>query len=255
MNVLEHDFGRSRSSHAAETVRSSPAQRVSFLVIDDHPVVSFAISHLLMSRPDWVLRDHASSPQQAINAVAANPPDAVLLDLVFPGDSGLEFLAWAHREHPRMVLIVYTVQPEDVYARRCIQVGARGYISKDASVETILHTIDLALSGHTAINGGVLQEGVRAFVRSGNSRALEALSIRELEVLNLLGQGMSNRRIAQTLCRSVKTVESHRYRISRKLGVANGPELVHLALQHRVAAGQMPLVSTTESSHRVEGTC
>ncbi len=211
-----------------------------FLIVDDHPVVSFAMQHLLSSQDGWQVVGHAGTPNDAVAILNKLGVDAVLLDLLFPGESGLEFLSWLHRERPQTAAVVYSIQPEEVYASRCLRAGASGYVSKDASVDTLLTTIRQVLDGQSSVNGKIMNDQVKGFVRSSNARGIEKLSLRELEVLNLLGQGMSNKRIASLLCRSVKTIETHRYRISRKLNIGNGPELVHLALQHRLAAEMMP---------------
>lgn len=215
-----------------------------FLIVDDHPVVSFAMEHLLSSQQGWEVAGHAGTPREAIEFLQNTAVDAVLVDLIFPGESGLEFLTWVHTERPGVAVVVYSIQPERVYARRCLSAGASGYVSKDASVDILLSTIRQSLQGLSSINGVAVNDEVKNFVRSSSGKGLEKLSARELEVLNLLGQGMSNRKIASLLCRSVKTIETHRYRISRKLNIGNGAELVHLALQHRMAVDMMPALAT-----------
>lgn len=227
--------------------RSSPPAHVQagftrFLIVDDHPVVSFAMNHLIGAQPGWRVAGLASCPADAMARLERDGAEVILVDLMFPGSSGLEFVSWISVNAPRSRLVVYSIQPEEIYARRCIRAGAHGYVGKDAGVDILLATIRLVLEGRTAIAGHALDEPVREAVRGPASDKLECLSNRELEVLDLLGQGLSNRRIAKLLCRTAKTIESHRYRMSRKLGIANGPELVHFALQHRLAASHsLPL--------------
>lgn len=232
-----------RSLNSEHVAASTPiVQRpTTFMIVDDHPVVSFALKHLLQGQQGWRVAHHANTPETAAPLLNSGGVDCVLVDLLFPGQCGLDFLRWMRINHPRVVSIVYSVQPENAYARRCLQAGASGYVSKHADVESLLETVRLALAGHTAVSGRVLTEGVRGYLASESSTAVDQLSIRELEVLQLIGLGYNNRKIATVLCRSAKTIESHRYRLSRKLGIPNGPELLHFALQHRQAVEGMPV--------------
>lgn len=243
-------------THASNALRTNQRART-FLLVDDHPVISFALRHIVSSQPGWEVVEHAQTPDEAKAILNRRPIDAVILDLVFPGQCGLDFLAWALHAYPRVATIVYSVQPEDIYAQRCLNAGARGYVSKKASVEVFIETARLAISGRCAISGRPIDEFVVGFVRDDRgSSGIELLSLRELEVLHLIGQGMNNGRIARELCRSTKTIESHRYRISRKLNIPNGPELMHFAMQHRLAAemiaasGRPPTGETDETTAR-----
>lgn len=233
-----------RQAGAGSNSQAAP-RTVTFVIVDDHPVVSFAMKHLLTSQPGWSVAAIAASPAEAMTIVEAQQPHVVLIDLMFPGSSGLEFVSWMHAHAPRAKSIVYSIQPKDIYARRCIRAGAHGYVGKESGVDVVLATIRQVLEGRTVVGGKALDENVRAFVQGGSANGVDLLSNRELEVLDLLGQGLSNRRIAKALCRTPKTIESHRYRISRKLKIRNGPELVHFAIQHRMAEAQsLPLDST-----------
>lgn len=214
-----------------------------FLVIDDHPVVSFALSHIIASHAGWEVVQQVTFLQDAKRLCEADCPNVALLDLILPGECGLEFLSWASVRRPSMRCVVYSIQPDSIYASTCIRAGAAGYVGKQASVESLVATIEQVLDGHLSVNGRVLDRDAVAFVRGRQTEGIESLSQRELEVLNLLGQGLSNRRIAEVIHRSAKTVETHRYRISRKLNVPNGPELVHFALQHRLANEQLTPLS------------
>lgn len=219
---------------------------VRFLVIDDHPLVAFALIHLLDGQPGWSVAMHASSPRAALDAVREGRFDIAMIDLLFPDDSGMDFIRWLQQESPRTRPIVYSIHRADIYARRCIQCGAAGYAGKDAPIGVLLSTIRRVLDGQTVINGVPLTDAESRVLKERSRAGLDTLSRRELEVLTLLGQGLSNTRIAQILCRSAKTIESHRYRIAHKLGIENGPPLLHFAVQHRLAAG-MPGFTDTPS--------
>lgn len=232
---------------------ASLTRTATFMLVDDHPVVSFALRHLLQSQPGWTVTHHEPTPERASTVLESHRVDCVVVDLLFPAQSGMDFLCWLRHHHPRVVSVVYSVQPEHVYARRCLEAGATAYVSKDASVDVLLETVRLALAGKMAISGRVLHD-IRRIETPDSTRDVSSapnvqrLSIRELEVLQLIGLGYSNRRIAETLCRSSKTIESHRYRLSRKLGIPNGPELLHFAVQHRQATDWTPVTPAAPRS-------
>lgn len=203
---------------------------LNLLIVDDHPVVGVALQHIFEQDGRWRCIRAASGPEEAMRMITRDPPDAIVVDMMFPQDSGLRLLHWLHAEHPGIAVVVYSLQRGEVYGPRCLAAGARAYVNKCNPPERVLDAVHRALSGETAhlpTAGG----------SAGRDRASPCakLSARELEVMNLLGQGLSNAKIAGVLSRSVKTIESHRYRISRKLGIENGPALVHLAIQHRIA--------------------
>lgn len=238
---------RQSEQHSTDTIRhdhapspgestSTGACPVSFLIIDDHPLVTFALLHLIESQPGWTVGLHTASPRDAMDALEQHTYDIAIIDLLFPDDSGIEFIHWLAKSAPATRSIVYSMQRADIYARRCIQSGASGYVGKESPVEIILATINGVLDARTMVNGKALSPEEAASLRIRGEVGIDRLSRRELEVLTLIGQGHSNTRIAQILCRSAKTIESHRYRISNKLEIENGPPLVHFAMQHSIAS-------------------
>lgn len=224
-----------------------PRHSATFLIVDDHPVVSFALQQLINAEEGWKVTGKVVTAAEAIAFVRVHRPDVALIDLILPSSSGFELLTWLQTQ-PAVRSVVYSMHPEDVYARRCLAAGAAGYVSKDAAVETLVSTIRWVLAGKASINGQVLDDSVPRFMQD-SAGGLESLSTRELEVLTLLGQGLSNRRIAQVLCRSDKTIESHRYRMSKKLHITNGPELVHFAIQHCIASGTIAAAAGGAGPH------
>lgn len=232
-----HSAGAEDStSRGLEDGAAHVTRPATFLIVDDQPVVSFAMRNLLSSQPGWSVVAHVTTLDEARIACNQSSPVVVLLDRVRPGDREYAFISWVRDHAPSTVSVVYGGQPELVYAQRCIRSGAAGYVGRAASVDVLLYTISLVLNGETVVNGHVIDRLTTNFVRSPSAEGIESLSQRELEVLHLLGQGMSNHKIAQLLCRSAKTIESHRYRIAQKLKISGGAELVHFALRHEIAS-------------------
>lgn len=224
-----------RTCDASRMPGSNQRDETSFMIVEDHPVVAFALKHLIESQPSWRVTTAVASVREGITALSTRAPDVAVVDLILPSNSGFEFLSWVRSHHPEVRTVIYSTHPDHVYAQRCLGCGASGYVGKSAPVEALIETLRWVIAGHVSINGQVLEEPLRHSIAPAPP-GLDHLSLRELEVLSLLGQGLSNRRIAELMCRSDKTVESHRYRIARKLGIANGPQLVHFAIQHSMAA-------------------
>jgi DNA-binding NarL/FixJ family response regulator len=218
----------------AAGIKSTDDSRVSFVILDDHPVISFGVSRVIQSQRGWNIIGHAETPAAAREIIRNHVPDVLILDLILPGNSGLEFLHWLHAEHPAVIAIAYSVQPEPVFGPACIRAGASAYVGKHASVDVLLQSIRMAIAGDVVIGGMPLIEQT-----SANGRREDAadkttlLSAREHEVLQLLADGMSTREIATTLYRSPKTIETHRARIMRKLRLRDGISLVRYAVQWR----------------------
>lgn len=207
-------------SRLNDTAAASPdAAPLRFLIVDDQPIVSFALRQILTSPPGWQILAHVPTPDEARDALTRHSPDIVVLNLLYPDVAGYDFIRWVAANHAART-VVYSTQPASIYARRCIHAGARGYIARDTSIEDLFQTMRLVAQGRTVVCGRIDEPG-----QTASAGADERLSRREIEILNLLGQGLSNRDIARRLCRSDKTVESHRYRIVRKLNLASGREL------------------------------
>lgn len=218
-------------NHTSPLLHPSPswsARDVTFFILDDHPVISFAMQGLIRSRPGWQVAGHASHPADAIAQIEKTRPDVLLLDLVFAGETGLDCLNRVRALSPMTRTVVYSVQPVDVYGARCLDAGAMGYLQKDAPVDVVLRALESVIDGRRWMGDAQWTEDPRA--RSSKVALMHLLSNRELEVLQLVTQGMSNREIAKALCRSIKTVETHRHRIARKLGVRGGAQLIRMAI-------------------------
>lgn len=228
MHAITRMEGLNHTSPLLHPCPSWSGRDVTFFILDDHPVISFAMQGLIRSRPGWYVAGHASHPAEALAQIENACPDVLLLDLVFAGESGLECLNRVRALSPLTRTVVYSVQPVDVYGARCLDAGAMGYIQKDAPVELVLRGLESVIGGRRWLGDAQWTEDPRA--RSSKVALMHLLSNRELEVLQLVTQGMSNREIAKALCRSIKTVETHRHRIARKLGVRGGAQLIRMAI-------------------------
>lgn len=195
----------------------------SFYIIDDHPVICLGLSQLINSQPGWRVVGTNDSIDSGFRQVVQLRPTVVIVDLLFPGMSGLSQLITLREVASWSVRVVYSVQPVNLYAWACLQAGATAYLHKSASKQTTLAGIQSAIAGRLWVGENVWQGTPQSISRS--------LTQRELEVFQMIGQGRSTREIAAALCRSVKTIETHRQHLLRKLGARCSSDLVRLAVQ------------------------
>jgi len=202
------------------------------LVVDDHPIVCQGLTDLIDSQNDLFCCAGVQDLAKAQEAVIAQKPDVVLLDLRLGQADGLESIKTLISRFENLRIVVIYQFDETVYAERSLRAGAMGYVMKDQATEEVLGAIRTVLAGQVylsrAMTSRVLQTN---FNGKSNPRAasVEKLTDRELHVLQLLGVGISTRKIAGQMNLSVKTVETYREHLKHKLGLSNSTELVHYA--------------------------
>ncbi len=158
-------------------------------------------------------------------------PDLAILDLSLPDGHGLEVLKDLHASHPKLRLLIFSMHDENLYGERALKSGAHGYVSKDESPDGVIDAIRRVLDGEIAISPRLASRMLKAAVSAGASErpAMERLSDRELEIFQLMGGGLGTKEIADRLHLGVKTVETFRARIKRKLDIHSISELIALA--------------------------
>lgn len=212
---------------------SEPPARRSVLIVDDHPIVRQGLARMIEAAPDLSVCGEVETVADARRAIREMHPDVVIVDLTLGQGDGLELVRDVRAHHPRLPMLVLTMHEEAVYAERLLAAGARGYIMKEAASAQLLTALRQVLSGKV-----YLSDALSARLRSraampeseGTADPLSRLSNREIQVLAKLGRGMSSREIASDLTVSVKTVESHRQSIKRKLNLTSNAQLMQYAL-------------------------
>ncbi len=209
---------------------------IRILIADDHGVLRAGLRSLLNAEADLEVVGEAGDGQEALRQVAALQPEVLLLDINMPGLSGIEVLAVVRRDYPAVAVLVLTVHEDETLLQEAIRVGAAGYIIKRAVESELINAIHSVARGdlyvHPAMTRGLLKEVAGA--RETVPAAIKLLTRREIEVLRLIAQGYTNRQIAETLCLSVRTVESHRANVMGKLGLSSRVELVQYAMEHNL---------------------
>jgi two-component system response regulator NreC len=202
------------------------------LIVDDHAVVRAGLRLLLAAEDDLEVVGEAGNAREAIFEARSSKPDVILLDVVMPGESGIEVLPRLKAEAPGAKVLVLSMQDDPLYVREAFAQGANGYLLKEAADAEVVSAVREIASGGSYVHPAL---GARMVAADAEARAAEAsdpLSDREREVMRLLALGHTNQEIAKQLFISVRTAETHRAHIMQKLGLTTRAELVRHALAH-----------------------
>ncbi len=217
--------------------QTKPKSRV--MIIDDHPIVRRGLEALLAEEKDLCIGGEAASGAEAIAAIAQEIPDMVILDISLPDSDGIEICRKIRRLHPELPILVMSIHSEALYADRVLRAGANGYIMKHEAPYKIVSAIRQILSGNVHVSTDTVQR-MLAKARGGASEPADvgvaSLTPREMEVFSLIGQGKGTKEIAGELELGVKTVETHRLSIKKKLNVRHLSDLVKRAVDWTHAA-------------------
>jgi DNA-binding NarL/FixJ family response regulator len=206
---------------------------ISILLVDDHAIVREGYRALLAKQPDMLVVAEAADGNEAYQCFKACNPDVVITDLSLPGISGLEVIARIKQRCAEAKILVFSMHQNSSFAVQATRAGALGYVTKSSQPEVLLRAIRKVYSGQHFLSADIAQ--ILALEKLGSERmALEALTVREFEILRLLVEAKTTEDIAQTLNISPKTVGNCHYLIKRKLGVASDIELTRLAIRLNV---------------------
>ena len=207
------------------------------IVVDDHAVVRSGIKLLLDREDDIEVVGEAGNAKDAIFRARALKPDVILLDVVMPGQSGIDVLPDLLKEAPDAKVLVLSMQDDPSYVREAFGVGASGYVLKEAADEEVVAAVREIASGGRYVHPTLGARMVAAEAEARAAAEADPLSEREREVLRLLALGHTNQEIAKMLYISVRTAETHRAHIMQKLRLATRAELVRYALSQGLLEG------------------
>ena len=202
----------------------SPPTRL--LIVDDHALVREGLKARLSTIPSLEVVGEAGDAQEATEQIAATRPDLVLMDVGMKDVNGIDLTRQLLAERPDLLVLVLSMYDNPEYVNRAMQAGARGYVLKDAPASDIIDAIAEVTAGGTFLSSAI---SGRLF-RSQTPRPV--MSLRESEILGCLAKGRSSKQIATELNLSVRTVESHRQNIKRKLNLDGQAELIKYAVEH-----------------------
>ncbi len=207
------------------------------LVVDDHPVVRQGLVACLSRHAHISVVGEAEEGKEALRLATELIPDLVLMDIDMPLMNGLTATDQLRRENPNIKVLVLSMHSHSEYVLRILQSGARGYVLKDASADELVKAIESVYAGETFFSSDVARLALNQFVRgNGEGPHLGQISNREREVLVAIAEGLSNKEIACRLGVGVRTVETHRERIMRKLNIHSIAGLTRFAIQKGLIA-------------------
>lgn len=206
---------------------------IRILLVDDHDLFRAGVRSILQGQEGMIVVGEFNNGEDAVDAVRAEPPDLVLMDVNMPGIGGVEATRRIQKIAPLVKIIAVTVLSDDPFPNQLLDAGARGYISKGSSPDEMLDAIRVVMRGQHYISMDVAQKLTLAnFRRGGAASVLGTLSAREMQIMLMITRGQGNQQISDALFLSPKTVSTYRHRLYEKLAVSNDVELTHLAMRH-----------------------
>jgi DNA-binding NarL/FixJ family response regulator len=206
------------------------------ILIDDHPMMRAGLVQLIDSQPDLKVCCELGTTKDAMAKLIELHPDLIVTDLALPERSGLDLIADLHAVEPEVAILVLSMHDEGFYAERALRAGARGYIMKEAGAKLLLDAMRRVLAGEVYLSAAASGKLISRLSGADTQRSrspVETLTNREFEIYGLIGEGKDTVEIAHVLRLSSKTVDVHRGRIKRKLGLESGVSLVHHAVRWR----------------------
>jgi DNA-binding NarL/FixJ family response regulator len=207
------------------------------LLADDHQVVRHGLRSLLEGEPGFSVAGEAADGLEAAELVDRLKPDILVLDLMMPGLNGLEVIRLARRRSPRTRVVVLSMHADEGYVFEALQNGAAAYVLKSASAAELTNAMREVMAGRRYLSHPLSERGIEVYAaktRGGTLDVYDTLTTREREVLQLAAEGRGNPEIATRLAISVRTAETHRANLMRKLGLHNQTELVRDALRRGI---------------------
>jgi len=205
---------------------------IRILIADDHGVIRAGLRALLEDVPDITVVGEASDGVESLAKAVELKPDILLMDLSMPNMGGIEATRQLSQSEPKVRVLILTVHEDESLLKEVIRVGAAGYIIKRAAQEDLIHAIRVVSRGDLYIHPAMTRALFNDAAVPPKVSEIETLTLREIEVLQLLAKGYTNRQIAEHLSLSPRTVEGHRSNVSGKLGLHSRVELVEYAEKH-----------------------
>lgn len=203
------------------------------LLVDDHALVREGLARLIEEEPDLEVSGDAADVSAALKLLETEEPDVMVIDISLGAQSGLELIKQVNARYPSIHILALSMHDEKLFAERALRAGAEGYVNKEESPEKVIDAIREVLAGRIYLSDEMSDRILRRLVdrdQSLEQSPIETLSDRELEVLELIGRGLTTRQIAQELHLSRKTVDTYRDHLKSKLQIKTANELVRYAV-------------------------
>lgn len=209
-------------------------QKRKVFLVDDHPLVREWLTTLINQQPDLVVCGETETAPEALKAIAQSKPDVAIVDISLKDSSGIELIKALKESQPEVLALVLSMHDESLYAERALRAGAKGYIMKRETTKKVIEAIRRILDGKLYISNAVAEAITARSVSvklAASQSPVEQLSDRELEVFEMLGQGLGTRQIAETMRVSIKTVQAYCARVKEKMKLGSATELLREAIR------------------------
>lgn len=204
---------------------------ITVLLTDDHELVRTGIRRLLEDSKQVSIIGEADCGEKSIQLAQQHQPDVILMDVNMPGIGGVEACRRILQRNPKQKIIVLTVHNEQTFPKRLLEIGARGYLTKECGVDEMIEAIRLVHAGNYYIATSIAQQLALSLLPGNDVNPIDKLSRREFQVMLMISQGLTNAKISDKLCLSPKTISTYRLRLLEKLDAHNEVDLIKIAVE------------------------
>lgn len=212
----------------------STVEKKKVLLVDDHPIVRRGLVQLIERQSDLMVCGEAESVTEAMEAIKRTEPHVAIVDLSLKDSNGLDLIGEIKEHHAQIPVLVLSMHQDSFYVERVLRAGVMGFLTKDEATDILLSAIRKVLGGEFFLSEQMASKVITKLVldrRKASAFPVDRLSEREMEVFEMLGEGISTRAVAEKLHLSIKTIETHRAKIKEKLRLKNATELLQRAIQ------------------------
>ena len=209
-------------------------RRMRVMLVDDHEMVRAGLRSLIERVPDWTICAEASDGPEALRIAGEAHPDAVVMDISMPGISGIDVIIQLRKLHPKLEILVFTMHDSERIVAQVLRAGARGYLLKSEGGEKLVEALTSLSRHETYFSSSVSETLLKAYLDSESQSEHEQLTPRERQIVKLVAEGNSNKRIATVLKVSIKTVETHRSAAMRKIGAKSSADIALYAARNEL---------------------
>ncbi len=205
------------------------------VLADDHQIVRQGLKSVLETEPNFKVVGEASGGNEAVKLVEQLRPDVLVCDLMMDGTTGFETTRLVNSISPKTMVVILSMYSDESYVIEALRSGAKGYVLKTAPVDEMIHAVSEVAKGSRYLSPSLSDKAFEYYSHKSKNTQNDDLTVRELEVLQLIVQGYTNGRIAELWSVSNRTVESHRTNLMQKLGLHSQKELKYYAFEHGIA--------------------
>jgi len=215
--------------------------KIKILIVDDHPIVRQGIIYLLEKEKDIQVCGEAEDALEALAAIPRLKPNLIIIDISLPIGNGLELIKNISTLYPQIIMLVLSMHDESLYAERVVRAGAKGYIMKSEATDKLITAIRRVADGEIFLSKDIKERIFTKVLQSSTkpySSSIDLLSDRELQIFQMVGEGIKTRTIANNLNLSISTVNTHYTHIKKKLGLTSNNELIQYAVNWFLSEGK-----------------